>query len=247
MECRIHIPQSLPINKSLTIFSVNSGYTLLYCLHVAYSRQGIRALHASTDTLAPCGCGQSEGRLAGCRPRHTGTGLPSVHLVPWALPPSEACTLQGPPKNLAPSDVSVGSSPSSSKAGGCWVWDWPEPVCALENRTAAAPAVPVCRERQHLRCATQHHPAATPGSTSSPLSPPSRSASCSPAMCRAAVCHQHSTTAERDPSTLSWAAGTLRSDCREERWQSPSARLGGYAFCKAPLSLAAQISIFMKK
>lgn len=35
MECRIHIPQSLPINKSLTIFSVNSGYTLFYCLRVA--------------------------------------------------------------------------------------------------------------------------------------------------------------------------------------------------------------------
>lgn len=144
---------------------------MLYCLHVAYSRQGIRALHPSTDTLAPRSCGKSEGSLAGCCPRHTGTGLPGVHLVPWALPPSEACTLQGPPKKLAPSDISVGSSPSSSKARGCWVGDRLEPVCALEpsHRSSAGGAC-----LQGGPAPGGHHHAATPGSTSSPLSPPSR-------------------------------------------------------------------------
>lgn len=62
MECRIHIPQSLPINKSLTIFSVNSGYTLLYCLHVAYSRREC-GFSAPARTRSPT-TGHGSGGLA---------------------------------------------------------------------------------------------------------------------------------------------------------------------------------------
>lgn len=82
MECRIHIPQSLPINKSLTIFSVNSGYTLLYCLHIAYSRWDCR-LCTAARTCSPSPAQGASPRVGGCTLSLAGSGCviraPSCH------------------------------------------------------------------------------------------------------------------------------------------------------------------------
>jgi len=263
MECRIHIPQSLPINKSLTIFSVNSGYTLLCCLHVAYSgRQcGLRAPARMGSPTTARAARQGPRRARG--PAATGAWGSACRLWHPAPNPTATRAFPAPPQNLNPHNPPFpfgtltpsggGPAPSSfapwsnaamaaaaALTGHPWQAAGRVPAPVLCHAASPAAAWPPRAQGSAERC---------PAGRAAPAVPCSPKRGCaSDHLQSSCFRHQLSTAARRDPSALpgtSPATGSVGS-CGASPWQEPcKAPLAGYkaAHTARPLSLAVRISI----